>query len=267
MAYRGDRYHGWQTQLECPTVQGALERACATLLNCPPEHLTLQGASRTDAGVHALGQTVHIDHASTFTPWDFVRALNGLTDDDICVYWAEDVQTDFHARYDAKGKTYCYTIWNHRFPHPLRTSDAWHLPYPLVAPEAMEEAARKMVGEHDFAAFRAAGCQATTTLRHLRHLSLTWESPCLLKVHVEGTAFLKYMVRILVGTLVSVGLGRLDPAVVDRMLQTGTRELGGPTAPPHGLTLLAVHYPDHPWQTPTGAAPELGGPWSPSDAW
>ena len=131
IAYRGTHYHGWQAQPGLPTIQGSLLEAGAKLLALPQEAFTIQGASRTDAGVHALGQTAHLDHDTGRTTWDIVRGLNALTPADICVCWAEEVPATFHARHDSAGKTYSYQIWNHRWPHPQRLDDTWQVRHPL----------------------------------------------------------------------------------------------------------------------------------------
>lgn len=256
IAYRGTRYHGWQTQPGCATVQGEILRALARVLALPVEELTLQGASRTDAGVHALAQTAHFDHHSDRDEWTFVRGINALTPDDITILRAEEVSEDFDARRSTGGKIYRYQIWNHRFPHPLHTEDMWHVLHPLDL-DRMRQAAEKLIGEHDFAGFRAADCEVPTTTRHIRRVELEQDGP-LITLWVEGNAFMKYMVRIITGTLMAVGRGQLSPEVIDQMIATGNRQLGGPTAPPHGLTLMHIFYPDHPW---TRGEPEVGGVW------
>lgn len=256
IAYRGTSYHGWQRQPQVRTVQGELLRAAARVLNQPEDTLTLQGASRTDAGVHALAQTAHLDHDTDRTPWDFVRGLNALTDDDVCVIRAEEVDEGFHARHDARGKIYRYRIWNHRFAHPLALDQTWHVRKELDLAR-MRDAAARLIGEHDFAAFRASDCQASTTTREISRVDVT-RTGQEVTVVVEGNAFLKYMVRIITGTLVGVGEGRLAPGCIDEMLATGERARGGATAPPGGLTLMNIHYPEHPWR---GGPPTLGGPW------
>lgn len=260
VAYDGTAYHGWQIQSEDRSVEGDLTAAAARVLDCSPDELKLQGASRTDAGVHALGQVAHLayDVERDRTTWDIVRGLNGLTDDDICVIYVEPAPPGFHARHSARGKIYRYDIWNHRFPHPLERHRAWRVNGDLDL-DAMRRAAQKLVGEHDFEAFRAADCSAETTVRELNRVEILVDGPRL-TVEVEGTAFLKYMVRVIVGTLVYVGAGRLDADVVDEMFATGDRGLGGETAPPQGLRLVEVFYPTYPWE---GGVPRLGGRWQP----
>ncbi len=260
VAYEGTAYHGWQIQSVDRSVEGDLTQAAARILDCSLDEVKVQGASRTDSGVHALGQVAHIAYEvdRERSTWDFVRGLNALTDDDICVVYVEPVPEGFHARHSARGKIYRYEIWNHRFAHPHRHRRQWRVNGELDF-EAMQQAAEKLVGEHDFEAFRAADCDAVTTVRELRRVEVSRDGPRVV-IEVEGTAFLKYMVRIIVGTLVYIGAGTREPSVIDAMFETRDRALGGITAPPSGLTLVEVFYPDFPW--PDGT-PQLGGPWQP----
>ena len=259
IAYDGAAYHGWQQQPDVPTVQGTLRAALERWLGDPSALEALDGASRTDAGVHALGQTASIAFRAERDLWGLVRGANALTPDDICVTRAEWSPEGFHARHSSGGKTYRYELWNHRFGHPLDRGRRWHVRHPLDV-ERMSRAARLLVGEHDFAAFRASDCQAATTRRRIRDVRVVG-SGAALGIWVRGDAFLKYMVRIIAGTLVEIGRGRLEPAIIGEMLASGgDRSMGGPTAPAHGLTLIAVHYPDFPWRA---GEPELGGvPWA-----
>lgn len=260
VAYDGTAYHGWQIQPVDRTIEGELAAAAQRLLDCAPKDCKVQGASRTDAGVHALGQVAHVayDLERRFGPWDFVRALNAMTDPDICVLWADPAPEGFHARHSARGKIYRYQIWNHRFEHPLLRHRSWQFRPPLDV-ELMREAAQYLVGEHDFRGFRAAECCQENTTRQLNRVEITRDG-AMVTVEVEGTSFLRYMVRIIVGTLAYVGAAELKPEDVRQILRTGDRTLGGPTAPPQGLSLIEVFYPDFPW--PDGP-PQLGGPWEP----
>lgn len=261
VAYDGTAYHGWQIQSVDRSVEGDLTQAAVRILDCSPDDVKIQGASRTDAGVHALGQVAHIayDLDTKRSTWDFVRGLNALTDDDICVVYCEPAPEGFHARHSARGKIYRYKVWNHRFAHPISGGQHWRINGPLDI-DAMRDAAQRLVGEHDFEAFRAVDCSANTTVRMLRRVEVFKDGPQL-TIEVEGTAFLKYMVRIISGTLLDIGAGRLEPAVIDEMLRTGDRGRGGITAPAQGLTLVEIFYPDYPWP---GGTPRLGGPWQPT---
>ena len=255
VAYNGSAYHGWAKQPDVSTVEGTLSEATEAFFASGPDAFTLQGASRTDAGVHAEAQTVHIEYHIPRPLKGFVRALNTLSPRDITVCRVEPVDDAFHARHSARGKIYQYQIWNHRFHHPMLLDRAWKVERPLDLAR-MREAAAHLIGTHDFSAFRAKDCQSPTTVRHIQRVDIEQHGP-LLHIWVEGSAFLKYMVRIITGTLVDVGKGRLAPDVTARMLQSGNRRLGGPTAPPQGLTLKTIHYPDFPWMAPT---PALGAP-------
>lgn len=256
IAYRGTAYHGWQRQRDAVTVEGTVKSALARLLSIPLETLIFQGASRTDAGVHALAQTAHFEHETDRDEWTFVRGLNALTPDDITILRAEEVDDSFDARRSSGGKLYRYRIWNHRFGHPLLTQDAWHVSHKLDI-EAMRDAASRLVGEQDFAGFRASDCQAQTTVRRIRRVEITQDDRDLY-IWVEGDAFLKYMVRIISGTLMEVGNGRFAPEHIDVILDKKERALAGITAPPHGLTLMEMFYPSHPWKR---GEPEIGGVW------
>ena len=254
VGYDGERYHGWQIQQGIPTVEGTLRSALSRLLGCAEDEVVMQGASRTDAGVHAIGQTVHVDHDTNRSCWDFVRGLNAMTPDDIGVFRAEPIDEGFNARHSSGGKTYHYRIWSHRFGHPLDARCAWWVRHPLDL-ERMQRAADQLVGEHDYAGFRASDCQSKTTVRQITSVRVEADG-AQLRIVVEGNAFLKYMVRIISGTLVDIARGHLPPDRISEILRTGDRRLGGQTAPPHGLTLIRVHYPDHPWLAPW---PEVGG--------
>ncbi len=244
IAYDGARYHGWARQPEAPTIEGEIHLALDKLL--AGADFQMQGASRTDAGVHALGQVANVRHESTRTPWDFVRGLNAITADDIAVWHAEEVPDDFDARHHSTGKRYRYRIWPHRFDDPLRRAQTWTVRQRLDL-DAMRRAAEDLVGSHDFASFRAADCQAQTTVRELTRVDLE-EVHDELVLWVEGTAFLKYMVRNIAGTLVDVGRGQIDRRAIPSILGASDRQAAGQCAPPHGLALIEVFYENHPWR-------------------
>lgn len=236
--YDGTGLSGWQRQHNGPTVQQHLEEALGKLL---AHETSVAGASRTDAGVHARGQVALFETERAIPLHGIRRGLNALLPESIAVRDAAEVADDFHPRFSATGKHYRYTIhcapdrsprWRHR---------AWHLRDALDL-AAMRAAAGVLVGEHDFAAFRAAGCTARTTVRRIDTIDLTEAPEDLLLVDVRGNAFLRNMVRIVVGTLVEVGLGRLSPAQVSEILAGKDRTRGGRTAPAHGLELVTVFY-------------------------
>ena len=254
VAYDGTAYHGWQIQPRDRTVEGVLTRAATQILG-GEKTVKVQGASRTDAGVHAIGQVAHFHHDADRTTWDFARGLNGLTDDDVCVVRVEETDDQFHARHSARGKIYRYTIWNHRFAHPFLCHRAWTVSRQLDL-EAMRTAAADFIGEHDFAGFRATGCASPTTVRRMNRVEIVGDESPVVEVIVEGEAFLQHMVRIMVGTLVEVGKGKLEVGRVREVLDHGDRRRAGMTAPAGGLVLEKVFFPDFPWK---GSEPTVGG--------
>jgi len=218
-------------------VQGTLEAALATILRAPTR---LQGAGRTDAGVHALGQVASLETDAAIFADRLRKGLTALCRPDIAVVAAARVDGGFNARFDARGKHYRYTIVNRSAPSPLRRRDAYHVPLPLDL-DAMRGAARELKGEHDFSAFRAADCGRTSTIRTITDITLE-RRDAVMDINVKGTAFLKNMVRIIAGTLVDVGLGRLTAEDVADALRSRDRTRAGRTAPAHGLTLVEVFY-------------------------
>jgi len=239
LEYDGTAYVGWQRQLNGLSVQEVVERALAGLLGTA---VSTEAAGRTDAGVHALGQVVAFDAPRSLPLTAYLRGLSALLPGDISVVGAAEVAEDFDPRRDSLGKRYRYLISNRPVRSPLRRCTHWELFAPLDV-AAMDEAARALLGTHDFSAFRAANCEAPTTLRTLRELTVV-SSLDVIQFDVEGTAFLKHMVRNLVGTLVEVGRGRRPVPWVAGVLASRDRTQAGPTAPPHGLVLVDVRYPE-----------------------
>lgn len=238
--YDGTGYCGFQDQgrEDRPSIQATLEFAWEKLTG---ERLRVVGAGRTDAGVHALGQVVHLD-SNTRIPVDRIPfALNTHLPRDIVVLRAEVVEPTFHARFSASSKVYRYLWFNRPIRSPLFEHRAQWVPEPLRI-EAMQEAARLFIGTHDFAAFRSAKGSAKSSVRRILDASVTSDCQPIIQFTVEGDGFLYNMVRIMAGTLLEVGLGRTEPEDVARALQSGVREHAGPTAPPHGLYLVAVRY-------------------------
>jgi tRNA pseudouridine38-40 synthase len=235
--YDGTDYAGFQRQPNVPTVQGELEQALERLLG-EPVHVV--AASRTDAGVHALGQVVTFWTANSMPVENLPGALNALLPQAVSAVEAAEAPEDFHPRFDAIGKQYTYRVLNRKFRSPFICRYAWHVSEPLDA-DAMRQAAELLVGQHDFAAFCASGGSAGRTLRHLYRLDVD-ENADILEIRAAADGFLYMMVRIIVGTLVQVGRGQLAPRDVTAILESRDRRNAGPTAPPQGLCLVCVDY-------------------------
>ena len=235
--YDGTAYAGWQRQANAMTVQEKLERAIRKLTG---EELCVSGASRTDAGVHALGQSAHFDTESRIPADKFSFALNTLLPPDIRVTRSEEVPLEFHARFSTRGKRYRYLF--HAAPHAgaLTRNTHAHVIYPLDA-ERMQAEAQDLVGTHDFAAFAASGSVVKDTVRTIYRAEVTREGSEI-RLVVEGSGFLYNMVRIIAGTLIGVGSGKLEPGAFKRAIASGDRLDLGITAPAHGLTLMEVFY-------------------------
>lgn len=236
--YDGSQLHGWQRQHNAPTVQQHLEEALGKLLT---HDVQVTGASRTDAGVHARGQVASFRTEREIAVHGVRRGLNSLLPDTIAVRDAAEVPEDFHPRFSATGKHYRYTLLTRNERSPRYRDRAWHHPEPLNV-AAMQEAAAALIGEHDFSAFRASGCTAKTTMRRVDVITLTRAAPHLLDIDIRGNAFLRQMVRIIVGTLTEVGTGKRKPAEVAEILASKDRTRAGITAPAHGLELIEVRY-------------------------
>ena len=235
--YDGTGYAGWQRQLNGLAVQQVLEEALSRACG---HSVVITGASRTDAGVHALGQTLHFDTDCSIPPDKFPFVLNNMLPPDIRVHAGREVPPAFHARFLSAGKTYTYRIINSRHGTAVRRNIFVHVPVPLDA-EPMRAAVASLPGTHDFAAFQASGGTAKTTVRTLYEASLDVSGPEFTFV-VRGNAFLYNMVRIIAGTLIEIGLGKRDSDAFLRAFQSGNRLDLGMTAPAHGLELTAVHY-------------------------
>ena len=235
--YDGTTLCGWQRQTNGPTVQQHLEEALARLLT---HEVSVVGASRTDAGVHARGQVASFRTERPIPLHGIRRGLNSLLPPEIAVRVADEVADDFHPRFSATGKHYRYTLLARPDRSPRWRERAWHVAEPLALAR-MQAGAEPLLGEHDFAAFRAAGCTARTTRRRIDDVTIEPEGE-LVRVDVRGNAFLRNMVRIVVGTLVEVGIGRREPAQVAEILASLDRTRAGITAPAHGLELMEVRY-------------------------
>lgn len=237
--YDGTNYAGWQRQINGLAVQQVLEEA---LQKATREPIVVTGASRTDAGVHARGQAVHFDTESSIPPEKFPFVLNTMLPPDVRVHAGREVPQGFHARFMTCGKRYTYRIVNSRHASAIRRNTHVHVPLPLDL-ASMQEAAGQLLGTHDFAAFQASGGTAKTTVRTIHSAELLRVGDELI-LTVEGDAFLYNMVRIIAGTLIEIGLGRRTVNAFSEAYETLNRLSLGVTAPPHGLELTEVRYPE-----------------------
>jgi pseudouridylate synthase I len=237
VAYDGTNYHGFQRQKNAVTIQHILEEKLAKFFGHP---LKLIGAGRTDAGVHAHGQVVNFLTHGTIPCERIPLAAKSALPADIVVLSAEEVPLDFHARKSAQSKIYVYRIYQNRLPNPFYRNYTWHITEPLDV-KAITNAAQAIIGTHDFSAFRAAGGAAISPVRTILEARCRMEGQ-VLELTFWGTGFLYHMVRNLVGTLLDVGMGRLDKAGFIRILVGRDRNKAGITAPPQGLYLQQVMY-------------------------
>jgi tRNA pseudouridine38-40 synthase len=254
LAYDGADFHGWQLQPGLATIQGAVTEAARQITQ---ENVFIQGASRTDAGVHALGQVAHFKTQSQLPAAEIQRALNALLPPAIRIVAADEVGPDFHARWQAQGKTYRYRIYRGQVLPPFDYRRAFHYSGPLDE-AAMAEAARLFEGEHDFTTFAASsGSEDDDREREMTrviHSSEIVRDPVRdaardpehdeISYVVRGRSFLRYMVRKIVGTLLEVGKGRLAPADIPEIFEARDRSRSGPTVPAEGLYLVSLEYPD-----------------------
>lgn len=241
LEYDGGPFAGWQRQENGPSVQAALEEAIRKLSG---EVVTVTGAGRTDAGVHALAQVAHFDLEKSFTPAKLRDALNHhLRPDPVCVLGAEIAAGEFHARFSAVARHYMYRILNRRAPPVLERGRVWHVARELDS-NAMHTGAQALVGQHDFTTFRAAECQAASPVKTLDSLSVRCAGG---EIHVEARArsFLHHQMRSIVGSLKLVGEGKWRPRDVAAALEARDRARCGPVAPSEGLYLMRVDYPDN----------------------
>lgn len=240
LQYDGTDYVGWQRQAAGTSIQGLLEDA---LLPIEGSHVTVHGAGRTDAGVHAVGQVASVKLTATLDAVTLARALNAVLPLDVRVARAEVMPDGFHARFSATGKVYDYQIVNGPFASPFARRYVWHV-IPRLDLEAMREAGAGLVGEHDFAAFQGSGSEVHTSVRTVRRIA--WQGSGApddpLVMRIEGDGFLRHMVRNIAGTLVETGLGRWPPGEMAAILASKDRARAGTTAPAAGLILREVLY-------------------------
>ena len=240
--YDGGRYAGWQRQAGQASVQGAIEQAIFVFTG---EEVTLRGAGRTDAGVHALGQVAHVDLTRDWPPdtvRDAVNAHMGMAGETVAIVDAEKAVDDFDARFWATGRHYLYRIVNRRARLALEAGRAWWVPKPLDH-EAMHEAAQTLIGRHDFTTFRSVQCQAKSPVKTLDRLDVTRAGE-VIEVRASARSFLHNQVRSMVGTLKRAGEGAWTADDVRQALEAADRSRCGQVAPPDGLYLMSVDYPE-----------------------
>ena len=237
VAYDGTKYCGWQVQPNGVTIQEVLERHLSELLKEP---VSVLGASRTDAGVHALGNAAVFDTNSRMPGEKVSYALNQRLPEDIRIQESKEVPLDFHPRYQKSEKTYEYRILNRRFPIPTERFYS-HFTYVPLDVEQMRKAAEHLIGEHDFKSFCGTGAQVKTTVRNVTGLTIQKNGDEII-IRVTGMGFLYNMVRIIAGPLMEVGCGKYPPEYVKEILEARDRKMAGNTAPARGLTLVGVRY-------------------------
>jgi tRNA pseudouridine38-40 synthase len=248
LQYDGTDYSGWQIQKTGATIQGHLEDAIFSVTN---ERSRITGAGRTDAGVHAFEQVVIFETASTLSADILLQALNANLPNDISITCCEECPEDFHPRYRAKQKRYSYIISNKTPGSVFLNRYSWQMHYQLDV-KAMREASKYLIGRHDFSSFQASGCSAKHPVRELNNITIS-NLPSLdfitfridtpvIKITMEGNAFLRHMVRNIAGTLVDIGRGKYPPEKIKDILETKDRKNAGPTAPACGLFLEKITY-------------------------
>jgi tRNA pseudouridine38-40 synthase len=244
IAYDGTDFHGWQVQSNKPTIQGEI---VSVLRRLTQEKLSIYGAGRTDAGVHALGQVASFRTQSTLSAQEFQRALNALLPQTIRIVDAEEVGPDFNARWSARGKTYVYRIYRGKVVPPTLWRYVLHYPFPLNE-DAMREAAPRFMGVHDFSSFAAStGSEDDDNERSMEReiysseLARSADNQELVFT-IKGRSFLRYMVRKMVGTLLDIGRGKLVPDDIERLFELKDRSKSGPTVPPQGLFMVEVQH-------------------------
>ena len=239
VAYDGTDFVGWQIQSEGRTVEGELNKAINALTG---ETIEVIGASRTDSGVHAKGNVAVFDTESTIPADRFMYALNSLLPEDVSIVESKEVADDFHPRHCTSIKTYEYRIFVSRINDPLKRRYAYRFPTDLDV-NRMDEAAKYLIGEHDFKSFCCVRTQAETTVRKLYSADVFHDGDDIV-IRVSGAGFLYNMVRIIAGSLMEVGSGKKDPIFIKEALEGTDRTLAGPTAEPQGLTLINIEFAD-----------------------
>jgi len=239
MEYNGTAYHGWQLQSGVDTVQGVVEAALSSVAN---HAVRVICAGRTDTGVHAVGQVVHFDTTAVRTEHSWIFGANANLPDDVSITWAREVGDEFHARFSAVRRHYRYIIVNrHVRPALLAGNVSWN--YRPLDSDRMHAAGQHLIGEHDFSSYRALECQSKTPTRIVHSLDVVRRGSYV-TIDIVANAFLHHMVRNIAGVLMTIGAGDREPIWAKQVLELRDRTLGGVTAPPYGLYLMSVSYPD-----------------------
>ena len=235
--YLGKNYHGWQKQFGEKTIQGEIEKAAEKVFK---QKIDLIGSGRTDAGVHALGQTANFKIKNNIPEEKVLYALNSNLPKDIRVVDSREVDIEFHSRYNAIGKTYQYNIYNSRIIDPFRKDTSYFIPYTLDIDKRLRSK-DYFIGEHDFQAFMAAGSSVQSTVRKIYKINMTSKDN-LISFNITGNGFLYNMVRIIIGTLIDVGRGKIEENTIENIILSRDRKFAGHTAKAEGLFLKKVYY-------------------------
>lgn len=235
--YDGSKYSGWQRQTNAVTIQGTIEEAIEKLCG---KYIETIGCSRTDSGVHAREYILNFHIESKMPPDKYQPALNGILPEDIVVLNSKEVNEDFHARYSSKGKKYSYYILNRNYPCAINRKYVYHYKNPLSI-DLMKECSEYLIGTHDFSAFKNSGSSIINNIRTINSIDITKKED-LLEISIEGNGFLYNMVRIIVGTFIEVGIGKMKPNYINTILESKDRNLAGITIPAKGLFLEKVFY-------------------------
>lgn len=235
--YLGKNYHGWQKQFGEKTIQGEIEKAAEKVFK---QKIDLIGSGRTDAGVHALGQTANFKIKNNIPEEKVLYALNSNLPKDIRVVDSREVDMEFHSRYNAIGKTYQYNIYNSRIIDPFRKDTSYFIPYKLDIDKILRSK-DYFIGEHDFQAFMAAGSSVQSTVRKIFKINMTSKDN-LISFNITGNGFLYNMVRIIIGTLIDVGRGKIEENTIENIILSRDRKFAGHTAKAEGLFLKKVYY-------------------------
>ncbi len=238
LEYDGTGYHGWQIQPNSSTIQGVLEEKIGIIAG---QRITLIASGRTDAGVHALGQVTNFRTESSIPLEALKRGVNSLLPDDIAIKRVDTVSDDFHARFSAKSKLYEYRIFNNPVLSPMERNFSWHISQRLDLSK-MQKAAEALLGTHDFSSFRSAQTDNLNPVRSMMAVEIKKKKNHIVSFRLRANAFLKQMVRNIVGTLVDVGRGKIEPGEFRGILEARDRTKAGMTAPPNGLFLVEVEY-------------------------